>query len=524
MINNNKKIIIGQFICGSIENLLAIVLVYLNAKMIDEVIGLDFQEFIKIIPKLMGIFILQIIFLHEENFFAIKLKCNYGRQIRKRIYESLMVRDDLEIKAGEVLNIFNSSIGQVQDYIVQIANIGIYAFTLIVAAIYMIRINIVLFAASVVLIPFLGLFYNKINIPVSEASGKIIKSKQRINRSVKDIIEGFYVIKAYSLESVFRNKFDTEADELLCNEKNKNHLNAWISRVGIILVYVPHLIVPIIGGWLCLKGQLTVGDITAANIIVWYITSPLNAIIQFGKTKSSMLPIIKEIESYDVNSIIIGANLKNSSNKEGLVISELFFSYENNKIFDHFNLKIDAKEHVVFMGKSGVGKSTLANILCAIKPEYTGTIELNGMILNSQTTQWWRDKIAYVPQKPHVFGMSLRDNICMGKDISEEKLDRILDISGVKDYVKDFSNGLDTRLGDGGIILSGGQTKKMSIARMLTNDAEVYVMDEPFAGLDLESSNSIQQKLSEYLRDKIVIIVSHQRLDNWNNKIRYIRV
>ena len=515
-----------QFILGIGENVFAIILVSLNADMIDEVIAMNSTAFLRILPKLLFFFVAQILCLHYKNVFAAKTKCNYGCRMRKDIYKATMNYEGNENRKAAVLNIFNTYIGQLQSFVEQIANVGVFFCTIFVASFYMIKINTALFVASVILIPLFSWLLNRINIPLQLKNKIIMKDKEQINHDIKEILEGFHIIKAYRLEKKFQKRFRNDTEKLKKNEKEKYTVNAWISRIGIVLVYVPHLIVPLFGGWLCMRGNITVGEVAAANIIVWYITSPLNEIIAFFKTKKTMVPIVDEINGFIKDA---GTPLEESGiilERGELDIKDLSFSYDRkNMVLNHVNMTIGAGEHVVVMGESGAGKSTLIRILCAMESDFSGSVRMNDtMVLGTKNRMLWRNQIAYVSQEPYVYSLSIRENICMGKDIPDDKFERIIKISGVKEFACDLTDGLDTKVGDGGVKLSGGQIKKMAIARMLVQEVPVYILDEPLSALDSESAKSIQENLSEYLKEKTVILVSHQKLAFWKKTFRYIEL
>lgn len=445
--------------------------------------------------------------------------------MRTGIYAALMnLEEDGEQKA-KVMNLFNTYIGQVQEYVSQVANIGILIVTMLVASGYMIKINPLLFVVSVVCIPVFTFLYQKINVPYQEKNQKIVQGKEQLNHDIKQILEGFYIIKAYALEHRFQGIFRKDAENLKESEKEKIRINAWLGRVGIILIYVPHLIVPLFGGWLCMQGNITVGELTAVNVIIWYVTSPIDLLINMYKSRKALVPIQNDIETFLKQGEKEMADCPYESGDGKILMEDLVFSYDQHKkVLNHINATISSGMHAVFMGESGAGKSTLMKLLCGMESSYEGNICMDGMRLESKTQEKWMAQTAYVPQEPYAYGLSLRDNICLGKEISEERMKDILRVSCVQDYVNQLPQGLDTVIGDGGVRLSGGQMKKMAIARMLTKAADVYILDEPLSALDKDSAQRVQENLSLYLKEKTVIVVSHQNLDFWKKKIRTYRI
>ena len=197
-------------------------------------------------------------------------------------------------------------------------------------------------------------------------------------------------------------------------------------------------------------------------------------------------------------------------------IQNVSFSYlKKNSILCNLNLCIEKGTHIVLMGESGCGKSTIAKILCGFQMEYEGTVRLDGIDLKEETISLLQKKIAYVPQEPYIYSGSIKENICMGKVIPEKKLWQAIELSGVLDFIKGFSDGIEALVGEGGINLSGGQIKKIAVARALVEEVPIYILDEPLAALDENGVEKIQENLSEFLKEKTVIIITHQPLTFW---------
>ncbi len=516
----NKKRIVQQMLFGIIENFLSMELLYLIGKLLDDVIENETMNFYKSIPIILLFVAVQILCLYYENFFKVKLKIEYGNFVRNILYKQILQSEQKNVSKDKILNIFNTCICQLQEYVEIIADVGIYLVTMITATVFLIRINLILFFMSIIFSPLLSYLYQKANIPFTKQNKVVIQNKEHINRGVKQILDGFYIIKAYGLEHKFLDMFKRSVQCLRKSENEKVKISVWISKVGLVLTYIPHLIIPVFGGWLCFKGKISVGELCTANSVIWYVTAPFGSLLEIIKLRKSIFPIKNEIEEllkdFKEKKDILESNKKVLCNE--LSIQKLAFSYDKNiKVFANLNFTIKSGEHVMLMGESGVGKSTLAKILCGIELEYSGRIATDQLILDKNNLELWRSQVAYTPQNPFVYSMSLKDNICMGRLVSEEKFREIVLITGVDDFASKFSEGMETKVGNGGLKLSGGQKKKMALARMLVSDAEIFIMDEPFSSLDDVSVKKLEENLSIFLSEKIVIIITHQKLHNWNN-------
>lgn len=519
-----KKVrwIILQMLFGVFENVLAVLLTCINANMIDSVITKDITSFVKSITFVMIVLVLQIIFLYLENLFCVKIKSEYGCYIRTSIYTNIMKRiKQNDINKASILNIYNTYLGQEQEYIGRIADIGISIIALLVASFVMVGMNTKLYFSSLILIPLSGYLYQIINKPLQEKNKEIIKRKENINRDIKQIVDGFYIIKAYLLEKNFGENFSINAELLKKNEKEKDKINSGLGRIGIVLRYIPQLIIPLYGGWLCMQKELTVGELSAINTVIWYVISPIENLLDIYKNKKLLEPIREEIENLlivdtDDGKIDSAYKLVKKNESYMIEIQNVSFSYlKKNSILCNLNLCIEKGTHIVLMGESGCGKSTIAKILCGFQMEYEGTVRLDGIDLKEETISLLQKKIAYVPQEPYIYSGSIKENICMGKVIPEKKLWQAIELSGVLDFIKGFSDGIEALVGEGGINLSGGQIKKIAVARALVEEVPIYILDEPLAALDENGVEKIQENLSEFLKEKTVIIITHQPLTFW---------
>ncbi|HEY5244288.1 MAG TPA: ATP-binding cassette domain-containing protein, partial [Acidimicrobiales bacterium] len=162
------------------------------------------------------------------------------------------------------------------------------------------------------------------------------------------------------------------------------------------------------------------------------------------------------------------------------------FSGRSQPALDRFELTIDEGEHVALVGPSGVGKSTVLGVLLGFVAPEAGTVSIGGVDLADVDLAAWRRHVAWVPQRPHLFGGTLAENLRLGDpDATPERLDRVLEATGLAGLVAALPAGLATRVGEGGITLSAGERQRVAVARAALRDAPLVLLDEPVAHLDL---------------------------------------
>lgn len=196
---------------------------------------------------------------------------------------------------------------------------------------------------------------------------------------------------------------------------------------------------------------------------------------------------------------------------ESIAFDRVTFAYQDEPVLHDVSFGLDRSETVAFVGPTGSGKSTIAELLMGFYPEYEGTIRVNDDELRSVDLEsWWR-RVSLVRQSPYIFDETLRANVVMGaQEGSEEKLHRILEQTLVKEFLGDLDNGVETVLGDRGVRLSGGQKQRIALARALYRDSDVLILDEATSALDYETEQAVFNRISPMLSNRLVLLIAHR--------------
>ena len=175
-----------------------------------------------------------------------------------------------------------------------------------------------------------------------------------------------------------------------------------------------------------------------------------------------------------------------------------------------FNLTVQAGSRVALVGPSGIGKSTLIENLLRFR-DYGGSITLGGSEIRELAGDDLRSLISAVPQRPHLFNATIGENILLGKvDASAEQLQHVLDNTGLSHWIAGLPLGLDTPVGEGGAAVSGGEARRIALARALLKDAPILLLDEPTEGLDARTEQDLVSRLKQATKGKTVLLISHR--------------
>jgi ATP-binding cassette subfamily C protein CydD len=175
------------------------------------------------------------------------------------------------------------------------------------------------------------------------------------------------------------------------------------------------------------------------------------------------------------------------------------------------NLTLPAGTRTALVGRSGSGKSTLANLLMRFVDPKEGSIRASGVEITDLPVEVWRESLALVPQRPHLFYGSVLENIRLARPgASREEVERAAELAGAAEFIRRLPEGYETRIGERGSRLSGGEAQRVAIARAFLKDAPVLVMDEPTSSLDPESERLIRVSLERLARGRTVLVVAHR--------------
>ncbi|MBI4357211.1 MAG: lipid A export permease/ATP-binding protein MsbA [Gammaproteobacteria bacterium] len=264
-----------------------------------------------------------------------------------------------------------------------------------------------------------------------------------------------------------------------------------------------------------LQTSISAGTFVSMIVALMSITHPLkrltevNHALQSGiAAAESVFAVLDEEKEKDTGTLILRGIHKEMS------YQQVGFEYKSNhkKVLSHISFSAKRGEMIAFVGRSGSGKTTLLSLLPRLYDGYTGEIFIDGVEIQHYTLDSLRQQLSLVSQQVTLFNDTIANNIAYGsrKSISQQELRQVAEASYVMEFVHALPKGLDTLIGDNGIMLSGGQRQRIAIARALLKNAPILILDEATSSLDTESERHIQMAISELSKNRTTLVIAHR--------------
>ncbi len=344
---------------------------------------------------------------------------------------------------------------------------------------------------------------------------KVQKAFAVISERVQENIMGIRVVKAYAQEEPEMERFFE-----LSRKNAKTHMrliqvSGALGPVTQVCFGVSFLLFIIYGSGMVIAGKISLGDFVAFNSYMAAIIGPVTNISRIIEVWQRGAASVKRLDEIfrERSDIADGEKTINEEKGCDIEIRNLTFAYPQSLVpaLKNISLKIPAGTTLGIIGKTGSGKTTLANLLLKLFPVEDRTVYVNGEDINSVSVEDLREKIGFVPQENFLFSTTIRSNISFYHEgTTDEDVERAARISGLYDNIVEFPEGFDTVVGERGVTLSGGQRQRVSIARALIKNPSILILDDSLSAVDTETETEILRNLKTILRQRTAIVISHR--------------
>jgi len=369
------------------------------------------------------------------------------------------------------------------------------------------------YAAASALVTFLHLRRAKL---VNIQDKQVRKTQENNTGLVGELVRGIRDIKmlnangpfvssiARSIEKVTRKIFDMRGVEM-----KYDLIIGWVTA-AIELMLILLLI------WL-----VNIGSISIATAVVLF-SYKARVMTNFIEKVGSLIALLKSfnLSANRVFSLLDGGEFTKEKFGEkhldkvsgAFEFRDVSFGYDGGRrVLDGISFKVNANETVGFVGKSGVGKTTLFNLISRLYDVQQGSVMIDGVDVRELDEESIRGHVTTISQSPYIFHMSIRDNLrLVNEELSDDEMRRACRLACIDDYIMSLPDGYDTVVGEGGFTLSGGQRQRLAIARAFIRKSEITLFDEATSALDNETQAKIQQAIDNLKRERTILIIAHR--------------
>lgn len=440
-------------------------------------------------------------------------------QMKERIWENAKYfsSEDLIEKypKGVLMNAANSDVNQAR-FIFGFTLIGLIdvIFLGIFTLVAMFQISFSLTMASLLMLSFTPLAIKKL----SKLEAQRYETSQEYLSSFNDLSsQAVGTVKLQKLgqtakfwfRRLYKSAEDFRQKRLLAQHTSLKY----IPYVGMTSI-LSYVVLFSLGVYLNIQGELSVGEFVAMQGLIFLLQDPLvelGYIISEWRKSGTSLERLEQIYKNPKEDYLLQEKGDGVQGQSVFSVRDLNFSYGSNQILKDIDLEVNLGDRIGITGQIGTGKSTLLNILCGLERKYTGDVKFFSKDFSHYSHDDLRRTITCVHQKPFLFADSIRANVAMDKELSDEKIWYYLELAGLGPDVLDFDEGLNTQLGEWGINLSGGQKQRLTLARALAREPQVLLLDDGLSAVDTVTEEKILNNLNKKLSKTTIIWVAHRK-------------
>ena len=368
---------------------------------------------------------------------------------------------------------------------------------------------VMLFAVPVLLLP-ISVLQRYVRKKATQARDLGAAQATRLD----EIFHGMVPIKLNSLEEYQAGRFNTHTDRFVTASVKAAFGTSSISGITDIMAGLGFMAVLLYGGNEIIAGEKTVGQFMSFFTSIGLSFEPMRrlaAISGVWQAAAAALERVKELVDAPILLVSPDNPKPAPDGQPGISLRNVNLSYGDAEVLRGLTLEAEAGKTTALVGPSGAGKSTIFNLLTRLADPQEGAVEIGGVAVKDMALEDLRGLFSVVTQEALLFDETLRENILLGRtDVSEQRLQDVLDAAHVSDFLPKLEQGLDTPVGPRGSALSGGQRQRVVIARALLRDTPILLLDEATSALDTKSEKVVQQALDKLSGGRTTIVIAHR--------------
>ena len=503
---------------GTVAGITAATSPYLIGEIIDQIKRqVDLQQIALAIILLIGLTLISIIAFFGQRYFSGIVAYSVNYDIRRDLFNNLLTLDQgfyQQHTTGDLISRMYTDMDLIwRLLLIGFTRFGSAVFTIATAFVLLGRINLPLtFIVFVVLS-----ISTSVQMGVGSLLAPIFETVQAqagaLSALVQDAMSGIQTLKTFGREDGIAQQYRTENIEYRRRWLRFERYNEPVGMLPNMISEITSALVVVLGGVLTLQGSLSVGNFVQ---FLLYLATISVALLQLGtiyqryqQTRGALTrltPLLQTAAIRDVPNAQPLPTVRGDIAFEGVGVQ-----LEGKWLLRDVSFSIPAGKVVALVGPTGTGKTLLISLLARVLDPTEGRVLIDGHDVRTVRLADMRQAIAYVPQSTFLFSQALHMNVRMGKpDISDEILDRAIHISRLSNDLSQLPEGLETLVGERGVMLSGGQKQRVAIARAIVRDPSILVLDDALSSVDTQTAADILSDLRQVLRTRTSVIIAHR--------------
>lgn len=471
---------------------------------------LKFSVIYLIVSLLEGLFT----FLMRQTIIVVSRYVEYD--MKNKLYNHYQYLDQAFFRrnnTGDLMNRVTEDVGRVRMFT---GPSVMYSFNLVVmflfASINMFRVNWLLALCVLLPMPFLSYSIFLLNSKINKTSEALQAKLSDLTTMAQEWYSGIRVIQAYTQEKNMIRFFDKSSDEYKSQSLKLARVEAVYFPLISFLVGLCMVIIVWLGGYLNIGGKVTVGNIAEFILYLNMLTFPMSALGWAVALTQQAAVSMRRINVFlnEKPSVVNEAGITQKITGE-VEFKNVEFIYPDSGIhaIKNMSFKIKAGEKIAIIGKTGSGKSTIADLCLRMYDVSTGEILIDGKNIREWNTATLRQSIGYVPQDVFLFSESIENNIRFGNETTSDT-QSLAKAAAVHREIEHFKEGYKTVVGERGVTLSGGQKQRVSIARALAGKPQILILDDCLSAVDANTEREIEANLQSEMKDKTTVVITHR--------------
>ena len=430
-------------------------------------------------------------------------------------YQALSLAFYRRHNTGDLMNRATEDVSRVRMYLGPGIMYAINTLVLFVLVFYaMLTVNVRLTVFSLLPLPILvvGIYY--VNGIINYRSERIQERLSGLSSFVQENISGIRVIKSYVREGFINQKFEAESENYKMHSMKLVKVQALFYPMMLLLVGLSIILTIYIGGIEVMKGSITSGNIAEFIVYLNQLTFPVLSLGWVTSLIQRAAASQKRINQFLQQEPEITSPAAAPHPVQGRIsFNEVSFTYPDTGIqaLNKVSFSVEPGQMLAIIGRTGSGKSTVANLLMRMYDVSGGEISIDGQLLTGLNLNSYRSQLGFVPQEVFLFSDTIARNIAFSADVLDmPKVEQAARDAAVYQNIIEFEDGFDTMIGERGITLSGGQKQRVSIARAIVKQPQILIFDDCLSAVDTRTEEEILNNLGHIMQGKTSIIIAHR--------------